>query len=88
MFFGSDKGGQTAAILFSMTRSAKRCGLNMFTYIEDVLTRLPGHPVNKLYELLPDQWAKSLIKKSSQVRYTGKIQNPPDAYGKCKLLNS
>ncbi len=40
MFFGSDKGGQTAAILFSMTRSAKRCGLNMFTYIEDVLTRL------------------------------------------------
>ncbi len=59
MFFGSDKGGQTAAILFSMTRSAKRCGLNMFAYIEDVLTRLPGHPVNKLYELLPDQWAKN-----------------------------
>jgi len=58
MFFGSDKGGRTGAVLFSMTRSAKRCGLNMFAYIEDVLTRLPGHPVSKLHELLPDQWVK------------------------------
>ena len=58
MFFGSDKGGRTGAVLFSLTRSAKRCGLNMFAYIEDVLTRLPGQPINKLHELLPDQWAK------------------------------
>jgi hypothetical protein len=58
MFFGSDKGGRTGSVLFSMTRSAKRCGLNMFAYIEDVLTRLPGQPINKLHELLPDQWAK------------------------------
>jgi len=58
MFFGSDKGGRTAAILFSMTQSAKRSGLNLFTYIEDVLTRLPGLPVSRLHELLPDQWAK------------------------------
>ena len=57
MFFGSDKGGDTAAVLFSMTHSAKRCGLNMFAYLEDVLTRLPGQPISKLDELLPDQWA-------------------------------
>jgi transposase len=58
LFFGSDRGGRTAAILFSLTQSAKRHGLNIFAYIEDVLTRLPGQPVNKLYELLPDEWAK------------------------------
>jgi transposase len=58
LFFGSDKGGKTAAILFSMTQSAKRHRLNMFAYIEDVLKRLPGHPVSKLHELLPDLWAK------------------------------
>ena len=58
MFFGSDKGGRTAAILFSMTQSAKRSGLNLFTYIEDVLIRLPGLPVSRLHELLPDQWGK------------------------------
>jgi transposase len=61
IFFGSDKGGRTAAILFSMTQSAKRCGLNLFTYIEDVLSRLPGQPINQLHELLPDQWAQQHI---------------------------
>jgi transposase len=58
LFFGSDKGGKTAAVLFSMTQSAKRHRLNMFAYIEDVLKRLPGQPVSKLHELLPDLWAK------------------------------
>jgi len=61
IFFGSDKGGRTAAILFSLTRSAKRRGLNIFAYIEDVLTRLPGQPVNKLHELLPNHWVKHQI---------------------------
>jgi len=42
LFFGSDRGGRTGAILFSMTRSAKRHGLNSFAYIEYVLRRLPG----------------------------------------------
>jgi transposase len=58
MFFGSDRGGSTAAILFSMTRSAKRQGLNLWAYLEDVLKRLPGIPVNRLSELLPDEWLK------------------------------
>jgi len=58
LFFGSDRGGRTAAVLFSMTRSAKRFGLNIFAYLEDVLTRLPAQPVNRLQELLPDEWAK------------------------------
>jgi transposase len=63
IFFGSDKGGRTAATLFSLTRSAKRLGLNIFAYIEDVLTRLPGQPVSKLHELLPDEWAKQRAAK-------------------------
>jgi transposase len=58
LFFGSDRGGRTGAILFSMTRSAKRHGLNSFAYIEDVLARLPGIPVNRISELLPDEWLK------------------------------
>jgi transposase len=58
LFFGSDRGGSTAAILFSMTRSAKRHGLNSFAYMEDVLARLPGTPVNRIFEFLPDEWLK------------------------------
>jgi len=58
LFFGSDKGGRTGAVLFSLTQSAKRHGLNIFAYIEDVLTRLPNIPVSKISELLPDEWLK------------------------------
>lgn len=56
LFFGSDKGGRTAAILFTMTQSAKRHRLNLFAYLNEVLERLPGIPVSRLLELLPDQW--------------------------------
>jgi len=56
LFFGSDKGGRTAAVLFTMTQSAKRHRLNLFAYLNDVLERLPGIPVSRLFELLPNQW--------------------------------
>lgn len=56
LFFGSDNGGKTAAILFTITQSAKRHGLNVYTYLKDVLTRISDHPSNQLHELLPDNW--------------------------------
>jgi hypothetical protein len=58
LFFGSDKGGRTAAILFSVTQSAKRHGLNIFRYIEDVLEHMPGSPMSNLSDWLPDEWLK------------------------------
>jgi len=58
LFFGSDKGGRTGAILFSMTQSARRHDLNIFAYVEYVLSRLPGISISRLYELLPEEWAK------------------------------
>ena len=56
LFFGSDKGGRTAAILFSVVQSAKRHGLNIFRYIEDVLERMPESPMSQLSQWLPDEW--------------------------------
>ncbi len=56
LFFGSDNGGKTAAILCSITQSAKRNGLNVYTYLKDVLARISDHPAKKLHELLPDKW--------------------------------
>jgi len=59
MFFGSDHGGRTAAILFTMTQSAKRHGLNAFTYLKDIIARISDHPANQLQQLLPDKWTIS-----------------------------
>ena len=56
MFFGSDNGGRTAAVLYSLIASAKRHGLDPFVYLRDVLARISDYPSNKLRELLPDQW--------------------------------
>jgi transposase len=58
LFTGSDKGGATAAVLFSMTSSCERHGLDPFAYLRDVLTRLSAGPLSDaaLADLLPDRW--------------------------------
>jgi len=57
LFVGSDRGGATAAILYSFTASCRRHDLEPFAYLRDVLTRLPTQPSDRLAELLPDRWA-------------------------------
>jgi transposase len=55
-FFGSDAGGQTAAVLMSFIATCKRCRVEPFAWFRDVLSRIPNHPVNRLSELLPHNW--------------------------------
>jgi transposase len=56
LFLGSDQGGLTAAVLFSFTASCKQQCIDAFTYLRDVLDRLPTHPAERLGELLPHHW--------------------------------
>jgi len=56
LFAGSDKGGRAAALYLGLIESCKGCGLNPWEYFDDMLRRIMSHPVNKLRELLPDQW--------------------------------
>jgi len=56
MFLGSDNGGTTAAVLFSVIAVCQRHKVNAFDYLQDVLTRIAAHPMNRLAELLPDRW--------------------------------
>jgi transposase len=56
LFAGSDNGGRTAAILFSLIASCQRHDVEPFAYLKDVLTRIAAHPHNRLSELLPGQW--------------------------------
>jgi len=55
-FFGSDRGGKTAAVLRSFIASCKRCGVEPFAWFRDVLARIPAHSVRRLAELLPHNW--------------------------------
>ena len=56
MFYGSDRGGRTAAVLTSLIASCKRLRIDPFAYLRDVFGRISAHPQNQLDELLPDRW--------------------------------
>jgi hypothetical protein len=58
-FLGSDRGGRTAAVLYSFTGTCKHRDIDPFAYLTDVLRRLPTHSPGQLDELLPNVWFKS-----------------------------
>jgi transposase len=55
-FFGSDKGGKTAAVLRSFVASCKRAKVEPFAWFNDVLGRIAEHSLSRLGELLPHNW--------------------------------
>jgi hypothetical protein len=57
MFFGSDQGGTTAAVLRSFVASCQRVGVDPFAWFQDVLSRIAAHPITRIAELLPHNWA-------------------------------
>ena len=59
LFFGSDVGGETAAVLYTFTQTCQELGIEPWRYLRDVLERLPSHPAERLGELLPDEWARA-----------------------------
>jgi transposase len=59
LFFGSDVGGTTAAVLYSLVQTCKHLGIEPWRYLRDVLERMPTHPTVRLEELLPDHWAEA-----------------------------
>ena len=56
MFFGSDNGGRTVAVLNSLIATCKGLGAEPFAYLRDVFERISAHPNDRLDELLPDKW--------------------------------
>ena len=56
LFAGSEGGAQAAATLFTLIGSCKLQGIDPWTYLADVLSRLGDHPVNRVHELTPLEW--------------------------------
>ena len=63
LFFGSHKGAERAAVLYTLALSAKMNHLNLFGYLADILDRTatwqPNTPLEKYRNLLPDRWQPS-----------------------------
>lgn len=58
LFCGSDRGGQRAAIMFSLIQSCRLNDVDPQAWLADVLARIAGHPANRLHELLPWNWGR------------------------------
>ncbi|QVL33917.1 IS66 family transposase [Telmatocola sphagniphila] len=58
LFFGSDNGGRTLAILSSFTATCLIHEINPWEYLRNVLIRLPITPNEQLRKLLPYNWEK------------------------------
>jgi transposase len=63
MFLGSDKGGERAAVIYTLIESAKLNGLDPEAYLADVIDRMAkGQSINRIDELLPWNWQRSRVK--------------------------
>jgi transposase len=56
LFVGSERGGRAAALFLGLIQSCKDLEINPWEYFDDMLRRVMTHPVNRLRQLLPDQW--------------------------------
>ena len=59
MFCGSDRGGQRAAVIYTLIQTAKLNDIDPQAWLADVLARTADHPVSRLDELLPWNWKPS-----------------------------
>ena len=59
LFAGSPRGGETAAILSSLTSTCRRHEINPQTYLTQLLVNLPDTPISRLDDWLPDRWKKT-----------------------------
>ncbi len=57
LFCGSDRGGQRAAIIYTLIQTAKLNDVDPQAWLADVFARIADHPATRLDQLLPWNWA-------------------------------
>jgi transposase len=59
LFIGQAEAGERSAIIYTVIESCRRRGLNPYTYLREVLRRLPRMTNKQIPEVTPDAWAKT-----------------------------
>lgn len=56
MFAGSHAAAQRAAMFYSLLATCKNYDINPYAWLHDILNRIATHPINRISELLPQNW--------------------------------
>ena len=59
LFMGSEAGGRSAAIAYTLIETAKLSGVDPQAWLTDVLGCIADHKINRIDELLPWRYAQS-----------------------------
>jgi hypothetical protein len=57
LFVGSEGGGKSAAIAYTLIQTAKLNGVDPQAWLTDVLSRIADHKITRLDELFPWRYA-------------------------------
>ena len=56
LFAGSDRGGERAAVMYTLIQTARLNDVDPQAWLADVLARINDHNIQKLDQLLPWNW--------------------------------
>jgi hypothetical protein len=62
LFAGSDRGGERAALMYTLIQTAKLNDVDPQAWFADVLARINDHNIRKLDQLLPWNWKTTSAK--------------------------
>ena len=61
----SDRGGERAAIMFTLIQTAKVSDVDLQAWLADVLARIADHKITDLAALLPWNWRLARIDRAA-----------------------
>ena len=61
LFAGSEDSAQRAAMVYSLFATCQLHDINPYDWLTDVFHRIKDHPINRIAELLPQNWNKSTV---------------------------
>ncbi len=59
LFMGSERGGKSADIAYTLIETAKLNGVDPQAWLTDTLSRIADHKITKLDELMPWRYAQN-----------------------------
>jgi transposase len=63
LFAGSDRGGERAAVMYTLIQTARLNGVDPQAWLADVLARINDHAIHRPDELLPWNWAAEMERR-------------------------